>query len=573
MSKIIYLCYRGDIPQGTGSLLKKITNRLSPDNITPKDPVIFINGKVAYAIMNPSGICKAKDSSVLVGQFYESMDGWHVPKNEFPDGCYALFRESNSYIEVVADPVATRTIWYYTDENLFIASTSQRAIIMLLGNFDFDNRVIPWMLSTGTIGPCYSWDKRIKRITPDSSVLLDRENWDISIKTNHINFHPVNLPKSQQRKFLEESLSSTFKSFKIDWNSWVLPLSGGYDSRGILLFLRDNKNNGVGDLRTITWGLRSSLNKKDNDAYIATSLATKLGLKHKYYFTDFSSEPLDKIINRFIQLGEGRIDALAGYMDGFDLWKNLFEDNIEGILRGDEAFGGEKLFTSYAVRYYQSCCLCDDFANLSNYRDFGFPVQEFPDYLRRMKNETVKSWTDRVNIEHYLPVILSALSDLKLSYVEQISPLLSRRIINNILMLSDQSRIKKSVYKKIVSAKTPDIGFAKIGANAPPYEILRQPEVVKLMMEDLSSDTAGRIFPSEFLGKVMRGIESFDKNKGLVTTSLAARRLVALNIPPRFTTLIYDKLKKPTVDGNVLAFRVLIIIRMSRLLNLDRETR
>ncbi|MCX6262899.1 MAG: hypothetical protein NTY95_19025 [Bacteroidia bacterium] len=328
MAKNIYICSREKLPFSVGEQLLKICKNLAPDNITPAEPMVLVNGDIAFGVMNPSKTLLVSGNSLLMGQIFDKGEKWDVPLQEFPDGSYALFRDGKEYCEIVADPVGSRSIWYYFDDNVLIASTSQRAIVMFLGSFEFNENVIPWMLSTGTLGPAFSWDKRIKCVPVDSSVILDKKNWSISTKSNPIEFTVLKKSDEQHEKLLKESLRTTFKTLNLDYSNWVLPLSGGYDSRGILCLLLDASPNS-NRLRTITWGLKSSLDIKRNDAMVASELASKLNVPNKYYANDLSEEPIEKIINRFVLLGEGRIDLLSDYMDGFKMWKTIFEDGIK----------------------------------------------------------------------------------------------------------------------------------------------------------------------------------------------------------------------------------------------------
>jgi len=93
---------------------------------------------------------------------------------------------------------------------------------------------------------------------------------------------------------------------------------------------------------------------------IAKKLATKLKVDHKFYYTDLSNEPIELMLQRFLLNGEGRIDHLAGYLDGFRIWQTLYNDGVQGVMRGDEAFGGKKRTTSLAVRLFNDLGLCSD---------------------------------------------------------------------------------------------------------------------------------------------------------------------------------------------------------------------
>ena len=178
MAKAIYVCSRNR-PFGSAdeARLKGICEALTPDNIvTPVSHRISIDGRTAFAVMNYQPSNLIRENSLLLGYLYGCYDNWNEPLTDSPDGSYAIFRVNADYFEAVSDPVASRTVWYYFDEERFIASTSQRAIIMFLGSFHFAERVIPWMLSAGTLVPEFSWDKRLMRIPVDSSVTLDEKS-------------------------------------------------------------------------------------------------------------------------------------------------------------------------------------------------------------------------------------------------------------------------------------------------------------------------------------------------------------------------------------------------------------
>lgn len=568
MAKSIYIYSREILPASVGQLLYEICRNLAPDNITPNDPRVMVHRNIAYGIMNPTNSLLESGTSLLMGQIFEKVENWGVPLQDFPDGSYALFRNGDDYGEIVSDPVASRAIWYYKDEELFIASTSQRAIIMFLGSYEFDERIIPWMLSTGTLGPSFTWDKRIKRIPADSSIILNKTDWSVIIKSNPIVLDPVERSDEQHEIQLRETLNSSFKSINLDWSRWVLPLSGGYDSRGILCLLLDSDSNNR-TLRTITWGLKSSKNVEGNDASVAGNLANQLKVANIYYSNDLSEEPIEIIIDRFILVGEGLIDNLSDYLDGFGMWKAVFESGIEGIVRGDEAFGWVPVSSSLAVRLNDTCCLCSDFSNLKDYRKYGFSLQELPRNLCKKEGETLSTWRDRVFQVYSQSVIQSALSDLKLSYVEQINPLLSKKILQQVRQLPDHLRNDRLLFKKIVKSLSPEIDFSTSASSTPPEEILKRRHMVKLLENELNSENARRIFPSEFLDFVKKGIISRDQPVPANGGSSQVRSSFKKIIPQFVKDVIRSEIALPVIDSNLLAFRVFMICKMFQTLSND----
>jgi hypothetical protein len=276
-----------------------------------------------------------------------------------------------------------------------------------------------------------------------------------------------------------EAFRTTFKSLNLNYSRWVLPLSGGYDSRGILCLL--SKNSNIQQLQTITWGLESAKSLKGSDAQVAKKVADKLNVPHIYHHTDFAEEPIETVINRFVLLGEGRIDHLAAYIDGFRIWKTLFEDGVKGTVRGDESFGWLPVSSAPGVRLSVGCALCSDFSNLQDYKRYGFPSQEMPQELEQKEGESLSAWRDRLYQQYRTPIFQAALADLKLSYVEQISPFQSKKILQHVRELPDHLRTEKLLFKKIIRSLSPKVSFASIDATASSHQILRQKQIVEFL--------------------------------------------------------------------------------------------
>ncbi len=568
MAKCVWICSRQSF---SGTVKGKITNickSLSPDNITPREPKIKTGINIAFGIMNPTNTILIHDYSLMLGQIIGNYDRWYEPGTEFPEGTYALFRDGEGSCEIITDAVATRTIWYYHDENIFIASTSQRAIVLYLGDFEFDDRVIPWMLSTGSLGPTLSWDKRIRRVPPDTSVILDKKNWVLKVNQKPVEFVESKISDSDHEQAMREVLDRTFESVKFNFNDWILPLSGGYDSRGILCLLK-SKDNAEG-IRAITWGLKASLDNKTNDAYVAAQLARVLDVPHKYFYNDIAKEPAELMFNRFLINGEGRVDHVGGYMDGFQIWKYLFESNIQGIIRGDEGFGWTEVLAPLDVRKCVGFTICDDYSNLKDFLSQSSYSQDIPPLLDRKNGETLSTWRDRLYHTDRISTILAALSDLKLSYVEIVNPLLTRSIVYQTRKLPDHLRNLKALYKKIVISISPDVPFATVGANAENSGVLKLRQVVDLVKSEITSDTARMFFPNEFIEGVVTNLKVLDQTqlKNERKGSTASIKAIAKRLLPSALKNVIktNVLSAPLLDYNIIAFRMYIIIRMRKLL-------
>jgi len=560
MSKIIYVCYKNPkLGDAIESSIHRIFDRITPNNITPAPTKIEKRDGIIYGIFNPVNVIKEENGSVLLGGIFGDMANWWSPKVALPDGSYAIFRSDDHFVEVAADVSGSRSIWYYKDEEIFVASTSQRAIVAIIGKFQLNKNVLPWILSTGSLGPANSWDSRIKLLTPDSSILLTRNSWELEETLNTITFIPPILPEAEQEKLLLNAFLHTFTRLNIDLKKWVLPLSGGYDSRGILCLLHKIGAK-LTDLTAVTWGLNSSLDQKGNDAYVATKLAAFYKMPHKYYSTDLTEEPIEEVLNRFIICGEGRIDHIGGYLDGFRIWKNLFEDNVQGVLRGDVCFNTKLAISVDYVRSSNGSTPCSKYSNLKDYEAYGIPKQEIPDNLNQKEGESLEDFRDRMYLEFRIPIVMAALNDLKLSYVEILNPLLSKQVLQQNGQMSDHLRTHKRLWKKIVDSLSPSIEYADKGANAKRQGIMQSTSFAAILRKELTSSTATALFSNEFISKVLANLKSEDKNTKIKKSF--KQRII------RYVPLWFLKNKAVVgapdakVDYNVLAFRIYIAIKM-----------
>ena len=133
MSKLLLVCFRdssthltpGRVADGLAGLVRRIT----PDNITPNAARILTGPGLFAAVVNPTNAPSTRNTSAYVGNLVDSPNEWWRPGSTVPDGSFALFRSDERWVELVSDACASRTIWYASTERLFVASTSQRAII------------------------------------------------------------------------------------------------------------------------------------------------------------------------------------------------------------------------------------------------------------------------------------------------------------------------------------------------------------------------------------------------------------------------------------------------------------
>lgn len=569
MSKIIYVVSRNKV-NGTeiSDKLGVICDALNPDHIDFTPSKVVSEGKVAYGISNPNNTTISNGPCVLFGQSFGKLKDWDCVGGQNPDGNYAIFRDSEDRFEVVSDILGTKAIWYYKDDDIFVASTSQRAIIQYLGNLQLNHSLFPWMICNGLLGPGQSWDQRISLIPPDSTLLLDKNAWKLSTTTEKVVFKFNGKKDKDNIRLMSQSIQSVFSDLSLDYSQWKLTLSGGYDSRGILYSLPKQDTSG-NSLQTLTWGLKQSAERGNNDAYIAKKLASKFNLKHTYYPTDNSSEePLEKILDRFFKNGEGRIDHLGGYMDGFNIWKKLFDDDVEGVIRGDEVFGSYNFISDFHLKSFLGLTIPQDYSNLDAELFKDTKDLQLPQEFEKKENESFETWRDRLYHSYLVPIFLSALGDLKQPYVEQINPLLSRKIVSVTRQLPDRLRTNKEVFKTYVKSFKLKFNYASEPAIKPLKDIFREKEMVELFKQELSSDLAGTVFKKELLEKVSANLQTSSKE-------ISNKKNLILTIKNLIPKSIKRQLLKTTaqnkMDYNLIGFRLFLILRMVKILQKDAQ--
>lgn len=564
MSKLIYIKYRSNPSGNISKKLFKISKLIEPENIEANPPFIYSENKTFYSIVNPVDNVETKEACILLG-YCKSENDWFNAYENILDGSYAIIRENEKTTELLSDNVGSRTLWYYFDENIFITSTSQKAIILHLENFEFNENIIPWMLSSGTLGPEFSWDKRIKRLKPKGHVLLNKINWNLTEEYIATKFIKNNESFKYHKSQLFESIKSTFSSLTINYDNWVLPLSGGYDSRAILYLLKDSVNN-IKSINTITWGTKNAMLSEGNDASVAEKVSKIVGTNHNYFPIDSNISSPELILKRFLDNGEGRIDHISGYTDGFFVWKKLFENGVKGIIRGDEGFGWVDVASPLRVRYNIGCAHCEDFVNLKNYKNYGIPEQLIPSYMLQGKDESLDTWRDRLYHQFRIPTVLSALSDLKLGYVEQITPLMSDNIITTVQNLPDKLRTDKFLFKKITKNLKPKLKYATKSATSDPQNILSSSEVLSYITKELSSPYAKEIFSEEFLHMIIKKSQ-INKTHTTKNKYKSWLKSTLIKLIPTKIRIHLASNNKLSIDNNILMFRVYIIIYMHQRLS------
>lgn len=565
MSKILCACLRRPSSAESSELRRRISagaSRIHPRGVRLEPPRIVARDRIVSAIFNPSITNRVSGSSVAVGCL-PARSHWSVVGTPPPEGSYAIFRSDGRTLELVSDAVGSRTLWYYMDESLFVASTSQRWLACAIGSFQPNEEALTWMLVTGSLGPAQAWDSRVQRLQPDCTLSLDTGKWQTRLARADNTFAVSPGGAAAKREQLHGTLLGTFNDLDFDGSQWVLPLSGGYDSRAILCMLPRREA-----MKTITWGTKASMANPASDAAVARRLASSLGASHEYFHTDLTMGSLAGVLEEFVDYGEGRVDHISGYLDGFAIWKTLARRRFAGIIRGDEGFGWLPVSSYDEARRSVGLMLWSDFGNLPNLEEVGLVPQAIPGDLHHRHGETPAQWRDRLYHEFRIPIILAALTDLKASFVEVANPLLSHSIVRLVRTLPDRMRTDKSLFREIVDEIGPPLPYATEMAIADSRSVLRTKEASELFLDTLGSNATRGIFHPLLLNCISGRIAIGSSAGG--GGASRKRRAGLVGWIPQPVKLALRRFKRHwPMDFNVMALRVCIIGMTRELLEAD----
>ncbi|MEM7207896.1 MAG: hypothetical protein AAF434_08745 [Pseudomonadota bacterium] len=432
-------------------------------------------------------------------------------------------------------------------------------MLALLGNFSPNVQAPGWMLSNGVLGAKISWDDRLHRVPPDTILTLDRDSWTCALQTTELCYSPKQASKESHKSRLASAIKNSVSSMRIDFAKWPIALSGGYDSRGIIQAIGEQPN-----LRSITWGKARSGDDKRSDAAVAAELSQKYKTAHTYYELDPKNvDTIGRVFDSFVAHGEGLVDNISGYTDGFRMWRNIYNDGIEGIIRGDEAFGNtwrettEELYKDW--RFFR----LQDYSNTQELiQKLKLPAQDYNPADMIKENEEMGDYIDRLYFTYLMPASLAGLNLIKSYFCELINPLLSREIAESIRSQPYTYRNDKSLFKEIVEENSGDIKLASKGSTSSRAEFLGREDVVAYIFEYLRSQQTG-VFSSEAIEFIVKHAEKSTVRK----KSAFMRQCDRLLNKARKTLIKVPDV--PRVDYMAIALRALIVCKIYELLEAD----
>jgi hypothetical protein len=559
---LIVVCAREGASAPDAARLRRCALRLAPAHVRPREPLVLVDGGVGVVYFDPPSGSTLVADGAFTGCLSSPSDRWKHTGTPPPDGLYALCRHDSDAVELASDALATHTVWYVHTAEWFMASTSQRALVRLLGDFRLNRRAVAWMLSSGSLGPEPAWDERLRRLAGDAVVRLDRRSWQVSERRAPVVFRPEPGRHADHVRRLQDALDESFAALDLGERDWVLPLSGGGDSRGLLLFLL---RAGCRP-RCLTYGLPEAGHDSSSDAAIAARVAAALGVEHSYQALEEPEGGESETLRLFAASSEARVDHIDAYTDRFALWRSLRDGGIRGVLRGDQAFGVWPVYSDDDTRMTLGGVRVVDYSARHPIRALDLERQQWPAELRRRKRESDDAYRDRLYHEFRVPVIMAALNQIKTAYVDAISPLQTHRIVAAARVLPDDERTEKRAFRDLVRALGPPVPFARRDATRPGQDFLARPAVTAAFREALATPAALDALGEGNIDIVLQGLGDAapSRDRGLQ----AARRLKRV-VPRALVRAAKEARGAPPLSPQRLAFRAYLVAAAAELFAAD----
>lgn len=443
------------------------------------------------------------------GRWSLDSSAWWKPGGPVPDGSFVLFRGSVDELEVATDYAGSRSAWHARLRCGGIAvSTSFELIIALLGEFVLDSRTLGWFLSSGSNGPRRTWSKQVKPLARNSCLRAKVAGDVVSVQSARIERETEPLPPYNAEK-LRTDLQETLAEYQYGDGLWLLGLSGGYDSRAIL-----HGTEHIKELKCITWIDEDAQRTGNTDVGVARRLADEAGREHeiKTIRRPESTQELEVALRRFMRFSDGRADNILGYVDGMAVWDELAAGEAVGLLRGDELFGSSIAIRASRIRHNMNLDCFHDFATNKVQRELAARYDHnVSGNLLRRPDESISQWRLRLRADYEIPVVYSALNNLRSRFVESCCPLLHRHLVEIARSIECRHLDERSMYTQAVAPMYAGIPFAEMRSTLDQQTFLCIPVVIESLLNHLQSDFARETLGSKCVQAAYVSIRERDR--------------------------------------------------------------
>lgn len=516
-----------------------------------------------YAIQNSKGVDLKNNGTLLIG-WVDNINNIYKDTSNV-NGSYAVIKNVKNKLTFFCDQFGSRTLWYYIDNENFIISTSQRAIVALKNSFHLNKECIAWYLSSGCQGPFISWDKDIVQVLPNLQYYFDDETWSISsVKKDDFLLPNSNTTKKKEFiSFFEEKLEKSIFNIigKNNGEKKILPISGGLDSRLLLGVCSNLKL--IDNLDIINWGVENNL-FDDKSAAIAISKFYNKKLLNVYLPQKIQN--FDFVINNFVAQSEGRIDHFNAFTDGFNLWSNLNKCGYRDIIRGDIPYPTGLHLNDKRARQKIGLERLSDYTNFNHSELSIYKNLQTECNLSRHSDESLIRWRDRLYATWRVPIILSGFTQLISAYVENRTPMMDWELFKKYMGLPDKYKGNKlhirELWEKYDNSIVSDSAVPSLIHMTNYFDTK---EGRKYLIQELENLTNTELLGKNFIREVCNKLTTHKTTeKAKVSLITKFKLLLAKKLPPYIK--YYLKSKQPmSLSYITVAYRLILVDKIINL--------
>lgn len=339
----------------------------------------------------------------------------------------------------------------------------------------------------------------------------------------------------------------------------IIPLSGGWDSRGLAACAAAvAKRNGT-RIRTVTWGIPGGEDVPDTDPPVARAVAEFLGTDHTYVPRPVASW-IDDFENMFTML-DGHTDDCVFHPNEHTLLSHLHTE-----LGGDHIYSGNHMFGPAG----ETSSDAEAKARIGIYHLTDFePLwelfdQQQIDQLRGLSEDyaaqvladcTMKDFNNRKDYLHYAQRLQNY--TMRSAHYKQCAiwvhnPWLDREILDFMATVPTRLRVVKQLYKRAMQSLFPDLEkLPHAGVRFDNIEdwdtILKtQPEIRSFVLQHLLTEENG-LHALLDMDRLRAYIDDFFKGKPVEEPPLVVLVNKAKQVLQRFPP-VYRALKRTTME-------------------------
>ena len=244
--------------------------------------------------------------------------------------------EARQRVVIATDRTASRPLFHFRAEDTLVVSSEVKALLLAPGlRPTLDLSAIGSFLSCGHPLDGHTFFEDIRRLGPATVMTLSRTGIDVQRYWHHTFDETArDLGADHYQRTLADLIRLAVKRRLRTSHEYGVLLSGGYDSRGILGCVLENRP--AAETQTISWGQREDL--AYGDCWVAGRLARRLGVRHSFY--ELEPDRLPAHAADFVHLSDGLTDGCTNYPESLRVFQRIREDlGVQILLRGDECFG------------------------------------------------------------------------------------------------------------------------------------------------------------------------------------------------------------------------------------------